>query len=247
MRMALANFPRVVRSAATSTRCKREESPPRPSAPSKTDMAVAMPRDPTFPWRRHRLHCTQSMTRKRSRVRSRACQSWLPAPSRACRLRFFSATPTPGSFKMGFASTCSTSSLTPSASPHASTPKSVARSLGAASRTAQAMSMYPKYRWSIAMAFSPVRPSRRSYSTSTTGTPSASSPPLSFFSSIPWTMWAEMDEWSPETARLKSRCQTSPSVLPRPALYPEVGKQIFSWINFQILDPSYAVNCSRFS
>ena len=52
--MALANLPRVVIRAATSTRCKRLESPPRPSAPSSTCIAVAMPRAPTCMGEHHR-------------------------------------------------------------------------------------------------------------------------------------------------------------------------------------------------
>ena len=44
---ALANLPRVVSSAAISTRCSRLESPPRPSAPRSTCIAVATPSAPT--------------------------------------------------------------------------------------------------------------------------------------------------------------------------------------------------------
>lgn len=103
--------------------------------------------------------------------------------------------------------------------------------------------MYPKYMFSTAVG---TAKSRFANSASASNGPLPGSAlfiagallPLAACSAMPWTMWAEMDEWRPLTARLKSRCQTSPSVLPSLLEKPVLGKQIFSWINFQILRPS---------
>mmetsp|Transcript_20250 Transcript_20250/g.40176 ORF Transcript_20250/g.40176 Transcript_20250/m.40176 type:complete len:248 (-) Transcript_20250:513-1256(-) len=241
--MAFANLPKDEISAAISTRCSRELSPPRPSAPRRTCRAVASPREPTLPCRRQTLHCTQSMMRRRSRVRRRACHKLPPPELAACARRRDSATRTPGLFSSGLMSTSETRPRTPSSSPSLSSPKSQASRRSVASRTAHKQSMYPKYKCSSAQGFSPVRPSRRSYS----AWASSGSPVTGCFASsvsMPCTMWAEMLEWSPLTALLKSRFQRSPSQFPEKSTF---GKEICSWMKRHTVLPSYPVYFSRFS